>query len=290
MFAGTLVYGIVNSMILAVIAMGFSLTYGISNIANFAYGSMYVLAGYTAWILVNSLKLPFWLAIPLTVLFTAFLGAMMYRVILVRVRGMQLSEVIATFGMALVILEVLRYLGFLGLNFTLPNLLEGSVRLGAVFVDLQRVCIAVLGVLVTVGLWIFTHYTRTGLAFRGIAQDERTALSLGIDSDRVATLSMAAGGGLCAMAALVIYPIGNISIDGGYDVMIQALAVCILGGLGSTAGVIMASFVLGMGQTFSAMYLGSHWMMIVTLAAVWGILVCKPSGLMGKHKELEERI
>jgi branched-chain amino acid transport system permease protein len=79
-------------------------------------------------------------------------------------------------------------------------------------------------------------------------------------------------------------------VDAGYEVLLEALAVCIVGGLGSSVGVILASFILGMAQTFTAMYWGPHWMMIVTLVAILAILAIRPSGLLGKQKELEERI
>jgi branched-chain amino acid transport system permease protein len=290
MFWGTLVYGLVNSAILGLVALGFNLTFGISGIANFAYGALYILAGYGIWILLNILGLPLLAALPTMVLTTAMVGSLLYRVILIRLRGMAISEVIATFGIGLAILELFRYLGFIGFEYTLPVFLDGSLSIGGVYLDFQRVFIVVFGIVLTGGLWVFTHYTRTGLAFRGIAQDERTALCLGIDSDRIATLSMAFGGGLCALAAVVILPIGTISVDAGYDVLLEALAVCILGGLGSAMGVIVASFILGMAQTYTAMYLGSHWMMIVMLVAILGILATRPSGLFGKQKELEERI
>jgi branched-chain amino acid transport system permease protein len=156
--------------------------------------------------------------------------------------------------------------------------------------DFQRGFIVVLGLVLTGALWIFTRHTRIGLAFRGIAQDERTALAFGIDSDRISALAMGFGGGLCALAAVVILPLRTISVDAGYDVLLEALAVCIVGGLGSSVGVILASFILGMAQTFTAMYGGPHWMMIVTLVAILAILVIRPSGLLGKQKELEERI
>lgn len=290
MFLGTLVYGIVNSVILALVALGFNLTFGISGIANFAYGALYVLTGYGVWILLNKVGLPLFLAAPAMLMLTAMAGALLYRVVLIRLRGMAISEVIATFGMGLAVLEFFRYLGFIGFEYTLPPLLDGSLSLGPVFLDLQRALIVIVGVALTGVLWLFTHHTRLGLAFRGIAQDERTAMCLGIHSDRVAMFSLAFGGGLCALAAVVILPIGTISVDAGYDVLLEALAVCIVGGLGSAMGVIVASFILGLAQTYTAMYMGSHWMMIVTLVAILLILTIRPSGLFGKQKELEERI
>ena len=286
MLLGTLVYGVVNSVILALVALGFNLTFGISGIANFAYGALYILAGFGSWILLNALGLPLLVSLPAMVLMTALVGGF----ILIRVRGMVISEVIATFGIGLAIVELFRYLGLVGFKYSLPVFVDGSFLIGGVFLDLQRAFIVVLGVVLTGTLWIFTLHTKTGLAFRGIAQNERTVLCFGIDSDRIAALSMGFGGGLCALAAVVILPLGTISVDAGYDVLLQALAVCIVGGLGSAVGVIIASFILGIAQTFSAMYLGTHWMMIVTLVAILAILVIRPSGLLGKQKELEERI
>lgn len=290
MFWGTFVYGLVQSVILALVASGFNLTFGISGIANFAYGALYILAGYGVWILLNNLGLPLLIAIPTMVLLTALVGALLYRLILIRLRGLAISEVIATFGVGLAILELFRYLGFIGFEYTLPVFWDGSLLIAGVYLDYQRVIIVGFGFVLTAALWVFTRHTRTGLAFRGIAQDERTALSFGIDSDRIATLAMAFGGGLCAMAAVVILPIGTISVDAGYDVLLEALAVCIVGGLGSAVGVLVASFILGMAQTYTAMYLGTHWMMIVTLVAILAILATRPSGLFGRQKELEERI
>jgi branched-chain amino acid transport system permease protein len=272
------------------VALGFNLTFGISGIANFAYGALYILAGFVAWILFNSLGLPYILAVILSVLLTAIFGALMYRFVLQRIKGMVLSEVIATFGIGLAILELLKYLGFIGFEYNLPVFVDFSIDIGQVTIDMQRIFIVIIGIGLTGFLWFFTHHTRTGLRFRGIAQDERTALSLGINSDRVAALSVSFGAAYAAIAAIVILPLGTITVEHGYDVLINALAVCIVGGLGSTGGVVMASFLIGYAETFTATYLGSHWVMLVPLAAILGILIIKPSGIYGKQKELEERI
>jgi branched-chain amino acid transport system permease protein len=93
----------------------------------------------------------------------------------------------------------------------LPVLIDESLVIGTTMVDLQRVLIAAAAGILVAGLWIFTHYTRLGLAFRGIAQDERTALTLGIDSDRIAMLSVSLGCGLAALSATLIIPLGSIS-------------------------------------------------------------------------------
>jgi branched-chain amino acid transport system permease protein len=163
-----------------------------------------------------------------------------------------------------------------------PVFIDYSIDIGQVTIDMQRIFIVIIGIALAVFLWFFTHYTRTGLRFRGIAQDERTALSLGINSDWVGTLSVSFGAAYAAIAAIVILPLGTITVDHGYEVLINAMAVCIVGGLGSTGGVVIASFLLG--------YAESHWVMVVPLVAILAILVIKPSGIYGEQKELEERI
>ena len=290
MLLGTIVYAFVNSIILALMAIGFNLTFGISGVANFAYGALYIFSAYATWMGLNLVGMPYPAAAAVSILLTMLAGALMYRFILLRVRGQALSEVIATFGIGLAILELFRYLGFVGFEYNLPVFVDDSVVLAGVFIDVQRLLIVIIGSVVILGLWWFTHHTRLGLAFRGIAQDERTALTLGIDSDRIALLSVSLGAGLAALAATVIIPLGSIAPGDGYEVLIKALAVCIIGGLGSTGGTIVASFVIGFAERFTDTYISSHWTMIVSLAAILVVLTLKPSGLFGKQKELEERI
>lgn len=290
MLAGTLIYAVINSAILALTAIGFNMTFGISGVANFAYGAFYVMSAYGVWMLMHLAGLPYPAAVIVSIGATILCGALMYRFVIIRIKGQTLSEVIATFGIGLAILELFRYFGFVGFEYTLPVFQDASYMIGGTFVDLQRLLIVAIAVTLIAALWLFTHYTHLGLAFRGIAQDERTALTFGMDPDRIATLAVSFGAGLAAISATVIVPLGSISPEEGYDVLIKALAVCIIGGLGSSGGVILASVVIGFAERFTDSYIGSHWTMIVSLAALLIVLVIKPSGIFGKQKELEERI
>jgi branched-chain amino acid transport system permease protein len=137
---------------------------------------------------------------------------------------------------------------------------------------------------------MFTHYTRIGLAMRGMAQDERAALMLGIDSDMIAVLAMGFGSMLAAFAAVLLLPLGNIVVEAGYNILILAIAVCIVGGLGSWVGAVMAAFLIGFAQILTVVYLGPHYQMVVALLAIILTLIFKPSGLFGQQKELEERV
>ncbi|MGD8971360.1 MAG: branched-chain amino acid ABC transporter permease, partial [Desulfobacterales bacterium] len=207
-----------------------------------------------------------------------------------RVRGMEISEIIASYAIALAILEGLRWSGFKGMTYTLPPFIEGSTTIAGISVDYQRLLAVGIGAALVAFLWVFTHYTRVGLALQGMAQDERAALMLGIDSDFMAVVAMGLGSALAALAAVVLLPLGNIVVESGYNVLILAIAVCIVGGIGSWAGAVLAAFIIGFAQILTVVYLGSHFQMVVALLAIILTLILKPSGLFGQQKELEERV
>ncbi|MDZ7761388.1 MAG: branched-chain amino acid ABC transporter permease [Desulfovermiculus sp.] len=284
-----LIFGLINCASLAVLAIGFSLTFGISGIPNFAYGGLYILSAYLCWYLIN-IGIPHLLAIAFTLLIIGALGYLIYWLILFRVRGNMLSEAIVTFGTGLFILEFLRWLGFVGFHYNLPVFLEGSIQIFGIYMATHNLIIICVGILMGLFLWFFTHYTKTGRACRGIAQEEYTALSLGIGSDFTAAISLAIGSAFAALAAITILPMQTLTIDKGYDALIFALAVGIVGGLESIVGVLLASLLLGYAQTVIGFYIGSQWTGVIFMGSILLVLAIKPSGLLGKFKELEERV
>jgi branched-chain amino acid transport system permease protein len=285
-----LIYGLVNSVILILAALGFSLTFGLSKVANFAHGGLYLFAGLAAWLLHERLELPYSVAILASIVLTGLVGALIYRFILQRVRGIELAEVIATFATGVAIIETFRSLGFVTFDYNLAPFVRGGTRIFGVAIDYQRLFIVGVGLLLAVFLWVFTRYTKTGLALRGIAQNEHTALAMGIESDWAAMLSVAIGSALTAVAALTILPLGIISIDLGYEVLLIAVAVSVLGGLESTSGLVVGGLILGYARVFAADMLGTQWQTVVYLVAIVLVLAIRPSGLFGKFKELEERV
>ncbi len=164
------------------------------------------------------------------------------------------------------------------------------MTIGGISVDYQRILMVVIGA----PWWPVFGYSpaipASGLALRGMAQDERAALMLGIDSDLMAVVAMGMGSMLAAFAAILLLPLGNIVVESGYNVLILAIAVCIVGGLGSWMGAVLAAFLIGFAQILTVVYLGSHYQMMVALLAIILTLILKPSGLFGQQKELEERV
>jgi len=285
-----LIYGIINSFSLALMAIGFTLVYGISRLPNFAHGALYVVTGFLVWSLIHLLKLNYILSIILALVVMGLVGAAIYRFVLIRVRGMATSEIIATYALGLAILEFLRWAGFKGMTYTLPVFIEGSINIGGIPVDFQRIIVIGIGIVVVSFMWLFTHFNKTGLALRGMAQDEHAAMMLGIDSDWMAVIAMAMGSVLAGLSAVALLPLGNIVVEAGYNVLILSIAVCIVGGLGSWVGAIIAAFMIGFLQIITVKYIQSHFHMVVALLAIIITLILRPSGLFGRQKELEERV
>ena len=290
------IYGTVNSVVFALIAVGFTLVYGVARVPNFAHGSIYVLVGFLTWSFVNDFNIHYALAILISLIIASLLGLIIYRFVLMRLRGMPTSEIISSFAVSLIILEGLRMQGiagfkdFIGPFYMLQPFIEGKIDVLGVYVDYQRLIIIGAGLGVVALLWLFTRYTKTGLSLRAIAQDERAAMMLGVNSDRTAMISLAIGSALAGLAAVIILPLGNVTAEAGYKVLIYALAVCIIGGVGSWAGAVLASFVIGFAMKISTFLFGALWESVVLVGTIILILLFKPSGLLGKQKELEERV
>ena len=285
-----IVYGVINSVSLALIALGFTLVYGVSRLPNFAHGAFYVFTGYIAWLFLNRLGIHYLAAIIMSLIVIGAIGGAMYHFVLARVRGMAISEIIASYAIGLAILEALRWGGLKGATFILPPFFEGSVNILGVVVDYQRILVIFIGAALVAMLWLFIHKTKVGLALKGMAQDERAAMTLGIDSDRMAVISMALGSVFAGIAAVVLLPLGNIVIESGYSVLILAVAVCIVGGLGSWSGAVIAAFLIGFAQILTVVYIGPQFQVVVALLAIIVTLVLRPSGIFGRQKELEERV
>lgn len=285
-----LVFGISTSMQFAIIAMGFSLILSIAGVANFAYGSLYLFGGFIVWLLSFKMGFPYWACVAISAVVLFLVSVLIYRYGIRRIRGATLSEVIVTIGLGLFITELIRSSGLIGIDDYIPPFIQGYVRIMGIGIENQRLLVIPIGLALFLAMWAFTRYTKIGLAFRAISQDELTALSIGLNNNYLAMLAMGISSVLALFAALCIMPQGQITVDSSYDVLVYALAISVLGGLGSTPGIIVGAFVLGFAQTLTANYINQQWTIVATFLIIVLVLIIKPSGIFGQQKQLEERV
>ena len=285
-----LIFGLSTSMQLAIVAIGFSLILSIAGIANFAFGSFYLLGGFTVWLLSFKAGLPYWVCAAIAMVFLFLVSALVYRYGIQRIRGIILSEVIVTIGLGIFITELIRSTGLISIDDYIPAFIPGYMTIMGIGIENQRLLIIPLGLMLFLALWALTRYSKIGLAFRAMSQDELTALSIGLNTDLLAMLAMGLAAVLAVIAALCIIPQGLLTVDSSYDILTYSLAIAVLGGLGSIPGIIVGAFILGFAQTLTATYINQQWTIVATFLIIVLVLIIKPSGIFGQQKQLEERI
>ncbi len=283
------IYGLINGSIILLQSIGFGLTFSISGIANFSYGAVYVLSGVITWILLSH-GLPLYLSILGSIILSSILGFLIYWAVIYRIRGMPLAEVIVTFSLGIAIIEFLRWKGFVTYEFTIPPVLSKTIFILSIPIDFQRIIISFTSFFLLICLYLLSHHTRMGFAMRAVSQNDQTALCFGIDTELISSIAVMLGCTLCSIAANLIIPLGLISMNYGYDVLLISIAVTVVGGIGSILGLLLASLIFGYIQTLTNIFLSSKWTMVIYLFSIIIVLLIRPSGIIGKFKEIEERV
>jgi branched-chain amino acid transport system permease protein len=275
-----LIYGAVISSVYAMLAVGFTLVFGVARTLNLAHGSFYAVGAYGTFLMTTSLKLSLSVAAALAVLIVTALGVGMERVLIRPLRGTGLAVPMVTLATALVVEQVL-FLGFGSEYHNVPSFIAASVSVGGVDVSGQRLLTVAVSWCVLSCLWAFVHRTRQGSAILALSQDREAAQYVGIPVDRVYALVMGISAALAATAGVLTAPFLTVQPAMGLMPMIKAFSIVIVGGLGSVRGSIAAALLLGYAETIVAYEFSTSWTELVSLVAVFMTLVLRPAGLFG---------
>ncbi|MBS7701362.1 MULTISPECIES: branched-chain amino acid ABC transporter permease [unclassified Chelatococcus] len=265
----------------ALLALGFTLIFGILGVVNFAHGGFYVLGGYVAYSAVQFLGLPYALAVALAAASTAVLGFLFERLLLERVIDDHLATLMLTLGLYLMMSSgILATFGPESPAFDFP--LQGVLRAGRLYLPLEN--IVVIGVCLTaiVLVYLVIYKTDFGRALRALADDRRVAMAQGMRPTLLFPLAFALATGLAGLTGALVTPILSLAPHVGDPVLAISFLVVILGGLGSIAGATIAAFAVGMVEAYSAVYLGGSKGALLLFVVVLIVLVIRPSGLMGQ--------
>ncbi|HKW71586.1 MAG TPA: branched-chain amino acid ABC transporter permease [Candidatus Dormibacteraeota bacterium] len=265
------------------LAAGLSIIFGVMDVLNLAHGSFYMVGAYIAYSVVVTTN-SFWLALLVAPLLLALLGAALEVVFFRRLyRHGHLAQVLLTFGFTLVFVDLLRSrFGPTTRSLAPPPGLGGAVQLfGATF---SSYSLFILGVAIVVAalLLVGWRFLRVGAVLRAGVEDKEMAGLLGINLPRVFTFTFAFGAGLAGLAGVVAAP--EFAIYPGMDanVLILALVVVVLGGLGSIKGAVLGAVVVGLGYVVGTT-LFPQFAIGLIFALMAGVLVVRPSGLLGRR-------
>jgi branched-chain amino acid transport system permease protein len=277
-----LIFGAVTSAIYAMLAVGFTLIFGVARILNLAHGSFYALGAYGAYVLTTIFKVPLLVAAPLVVIGVALFGMVVERVLIRPMRTSQLAVLMISLAVALVVEQAL-FLVFGSEYRNVPSFSDQKYVIGGVDVAGQRL-LTLLVAVVSIGcLYMFIQKTRLGSAILAISQDPEAAQYMGIPSDRIFGVVMALSAGLAALAGIMAGPFLSVQPSMHLLPIVKAFAIVVVGGLGSIPGSIVAALMLGYAETLVAYGISTSWTEIVSVAATLLMLVLRPAGFFGKR-------
>jgi branched-chain amino acid transport system permease protein len=275
--------GLTIGVVYYLIALGFTLAYGVGRVMNFSYGSFFTWGGYLAWFfLTNGVGyLPAVLLVVL-ILFVVF-GLGVDRVIVRPLRRrpeFELTITLATVGLAM-FLDNLVVVFFGPRTKSLPPLAAGNFEIAGFTFGYELVAMFAVAAVAAVGLGLFLTRTRLGAMIRAVAQDPIGAAIVGIPIDRIFAVTFGISAVLAGLSGILIGHRFFLSPLGGWTILTKALIIVVAGGLGSTRGTLYVAFLLGMMEAVVGWQLGLFWVLPSWFVFLFVMLLFRPSGLFG---------
>jgi len=284
-FLMQLINGINVGSIYALIALGYTMVYGIAKLINFAHGDIIMVGAYTCLLSINVLHLPWYLAVGLSIIVCAVLGVVMEKVAYKPLRSAsRISLLITAIGMSY-LLESSFQLIFTSNPKPFPSFISlPALKLGPISISGNYYVTFLVSVVLMVVLNAFVQNTNTGKAMRAVSEDEGAARLMGINVDRTISITFAIGSALAAVAGILYcssYPVVTPYI--GALPGIKAFIAAVLGGIGSIPGAVLGGFILGIVEAMTKAYISSKLTDAIVFTVLILMLVFKPSGILGKN-------
>lgn len=277
-----LIHGAVSSAIYAMLAVGFTLIFGVARVLNLAHGSFYALGAYGTYVATAILGWPLLPAALMSIALVALFGVVIEKIFIRPLRHSQLGVLMITLAISLVIEQAL-FLIFGSEYRNVPAFIQSKVAIGGIDIAGQRLLTVAVAVVAIGTLYLFIQRTRLGSAILAISQDAEAAKYMGIPSDRIFSLVMAISAALAALAGVLAGPFLSVQPTMHLLPIMKAFAIVIVGGLGSIPGSIVAAMMLGYAETIVAYTISSSWTEIVSVLATLLMLVFRPAGIFGKR-------
>jgi len=289
MIQNIIINGLINGSIYALLAIGFSLIFGVARIVNIAHTAFYMLAAYFIYVGFHHLGMSPYISMPLSVLAVGLLSIICYKIFIQPIREHEAAVLIATIALAMVIQEAL-LIAFGGHYLGVPPLVSGYATIAGVKVTYQHLLALSVAVLALFGVWILLMKTKLGLALRSTAQDREVANLMGINEARVAMVTMGISVMMAGIAGAVVVPLFVLDPHMWMHPLIMMLAIVVLGGLGSIKGSFAGAYIMAFAEVLVVFLIpmGAFLKGSVALSIMILVLLIRPEGLFGVAFE-EER-
>ena len=279
--APQLLHGLVWGVMIALIALGLTIVFGLMDIVNFAHGEFYMLGayfGYSLLFVVND----FWVALVLAGLAVAVFGAFTETILFRPLYGKDpIFHLLLTFGLGMVLREVARLI-WGGITQRVDVPVPGAVDMMGMIYPTYRLVILGVGVLVLVLIWLLLNRTSAGATLRAASQDRVMSVALGVNVNLLYTVTFAGGVALAGLAGVLMSPIYFVYPTMGMDAILRAFIVVIVGGMGSVAGALAASILIGEVEALASMWISPTWAETLVFVVLIVTMIIRPQGLFGK--------
>lgn len=282
--------GLVFGGIYALLAVGFSLIFGVAKILNMAHTTFYMMVAFLIFIATVMLRFPLLPSASLAIVVTYFTAVFFYKLLFDRIKEHETAVLIISVALAIIFQEVLLLL--FGSHYRrVAPFVHGFTEIAGVRISYQHLFAIVTNVALLTGVWILLSKTKLGSAIRAVAQDREIANLMGVDVSRICMITMGISAALAGVAGAIIAPIFPVNPYMWISPLIIVLAVVVLGGLGSVKGSIIAAFILGFTETIVIFLVpsGAFLKGAVSLTVMIIVLLIRPEGLFGVAFE-EERL
>ena len=278
--------GLVLGLLFALVALGFTLILGVMQVINFTHGILFALGAYFAFSMQRYVG--FWFALLLAPLLVGVVGLILERLVIHRIYGGNpLFGLLLTFGLATALEEVIRMVwGKTGYSVAAPKFAAGSFDLGFMIYSKYRLILAVLAIVVILLVWLFLEKTPYGAIIKAGASDAEMVMALGKNLPRMRSFVFVIGSILAGVAGVIAAPIWSVRPTMGTAILMPAMIIVVLGGIGSFWGSILAGLIVGLSTSISVMF-WARISDIIPFVILIFVLLFRPRGLMGEKSILE---
>lgn len=289
-----LINGLTLGSIYAIVALGFTLVFGVLGIINMAHGEIFMFGAFTGVIVTSSLGWPLWIAFLIAIGVTAILGYLLERFALRPLRGKQgvshLAPLISTIGVSIFLENSSHHLFGAGNQPFKTSLSEISFQIGSITIYLVQILIFVISIVLMLGLSYWLLKTKDGKALRATAENLETASILGVDTKRIIIMTVIIASAMGGIAGILVgMQFNSVNPQMGLAIGLKGLAIIILGGMGNVKGAMAGGLILGLSETLIVAYGDSGYRDAVAFITIIFILLLRPQGIFGQKTAAEGR-
>ena len=282
-FLELLIYGAVQSSVYAMLAIGFSLIFGVAGVVNLAHTAFFMVGAYLIYTFASLLGLSLPIALFFAVVLTGIVGVLVQHFCIRPLIKSEYSVMIITVALAMFFQEVM--LSTFGpVDRNIPNFYEATYKLfGLVMIDAQRLLTLIVAIILIACLWLFIKRTKFGRAMQAVAQDMEGAVFMGINPNKVHLQVIFISACLAAVAGAFIVPTLGARPQMWEHPLVKVFICVVLGGLGSFEGTILAAIIIGFTEVIVAFTLSAYLGELVAVSIILFVLCVRPTGLMGRR-------